>query len=81
MSTYIALKTGSYGAAPIPVMKKMHELLDKNAAAPDRWMRDEKLGYIKSLRDLRARLGVFVGCDTEDIVMWVHIHLVPTAVD
>ncbi|KAL8279230.1 hypothetical protein RQP46_008267 [Phenoliferia psychrophenolica] len=60
---------GSYGAAPTPVIKQMRELTALNAAAPDRWMRDESLGYIKGLRDLRARLGDFVGCDASDIVM------------
>lgn len=64
-----AFDKGAYGAAPIPVIKQMRELNDRNSAAPDRWMRDERLGYIKASRDLRARLGDFVGCEAGDIVM------------
>lgn len=57
---------GSYGAAPNPVIQQFIDLQWRNAAAPDGWMRAE---YMQQLRDLRARLGDFVGCDAGDIVM------------
>lgn len=58
--------TGSYGAAPIPVIKSFREIQDMGAAAPDRWMRKE---YMELLIALRARTADFVGCDTDDLVL------------
>ncbi|KAK4698914.1 hercynylcysteine S-oxide lyase, partial [Phenoliferia sp. Uapishka_3] len=57
---------GSYGAAPNPVIKAFRDLQDQSAVAPDRWMRIE---YMVLLKELRARLGDLVGCDTDDLVM------------
>lgn len=60
-----SLWTGSYGAAPKPVLEAALKIQHANAAAPDRFMRKE---YMTQLSEVRAELAELVGCDKHDLV-------------
>lgn len=62
------LSSGSYGAAPVPVIEAMRAIQDRSNVSPDRFLR---LDYIGEHRKLRERLAGFVGCDRDDLVLYV----------
>ncbi|GAA5876257.1 hypothetical protein JCM3774_002339 [Rhodotorula dairenensis] len=63
---WVNLNHGSYGAAPRPVVDRMHAIQARCDSAPDRFMRVE---YEQDLIEVRTRLAQLVDCDTDDLVL------------